>query len=74
MVQATVLPVAIVLTVTVSLLLAAPAQALPWPCSVVRWYVKNKTPEQLAELARKSGVVLSRKDRREARACLKDKK
>ena len=69
MVQARVLLAAIALTVTVP-----SAQAMPWPCWLVKAYVKKYTPAQLEKMARDRGVVVSRKDREDVRACLRGKK
>lgn len=42
---------------------------LPWPCWLVRFHASNKTDAELATLARTNGIVLSPKQRRQAKAC-----
>ncbi len=60
--------VAIALTVTV------PAHAMPWPCWIVRNYVKKYSPAQLEKMARDRGVTVTEQDRADVRACLKGRK
>lgn len=69
MVQARILLAAIVLTVTVP-----PAQAMPWPCWLVKNYAKKYTPSQLEKMALRYGVTVTDQDRADVRACIKDKK
>ncbi len=68
-VQATAAVVAIALTVTIP-----PAQAMPWPCWIVRNYVKKYTPAQLEKMARERGITISERDRADVRACIRDRK
>lgn len=69
MVQARALLAAIALTVTVP-----PAQAMPWPCWIVKSYAKKYTPAQLEKMAKDRGVVVTHQDREDVRACLRGKK
>ena len=44
---------------------------LPYPCVLVRWYGSMYTVAQLEEMGRANGVVLSPKQRRQARDCMR---
>ncbi len=44
---------------------------LPYPCWVVRWHAKGKTPAQMDAMAKANGVKLTPKQERQARACLR---
>ena len=68
MVQARALLAAIALTVT------APAQAMPWPCWMVKSYAKKYTHAQLEKMAKDRGVTVTHQDREDARACLRGRK
>ena len=69
MVQARILLAAIALTVTVP-----SAQAMPWPCWLVKSYAKKYTPSQLEQMAKDRGVVITEQDRAEVKACIRGKK
>jgi len=45
---------------------------LPYPCVLVRWYASTYTVEQLEIMGKANGVVLSKKQRRQVRECIRN--